>query len=470
MGNGKGILKNISYTLFSNLIAFAVSAIVTFIVPKRLGVESYGYFQLYLFYSSYTGFLHFGWADGLFLRYGGAYYDELNKPLMKGQFVLYFIMVSLLGLMICLISFFVNIGSEKANVLLVTGFVICIHLPRTLLQYILQSTNRLKEYAFLVTSERVIYICAIILYLLSGSDSYMDMMFSDAIGKFAALAYAMYQCRDILSAKACGLHEIACEAKENIKVGIKLMFANIASFLIIGIVRMSIEHQWDVATFGKISLTMSVSNLLMVFIRAVSLVMFPVLRRTNSDQLSEIYLVLRNAIMVLLLGMLILYCPAKEVLGIWLPQYADSLKYMALLFPMCVFESKMSMLIETYMKTLRQEKHLLIINLLTVLVSAVLSILCVFVLRNLTLAVLSIVVLIAFRCITAELIMAKSLNVSVKKDIVMELILACAFILSSWLVGNDWGVLIYLLAYLVYVMIKWPEINHILRIVIRRMK
>ena len=47
------------------------------------------------------------------------------------------------------------------------------------------------------------------------------------------------------------------------------MFANIASMLIIGVVRFGIERSWDVETFGKVSLTLSASNLMMLFINAV---------------------------------------------------------------------------------------------------------------------------------------------------------------------------------------------------------
>lgn len=48
----------------------------------------------------------------------------------------------------------------------------------------------------------------------------------------------------------------------------------------------------------------------------------------------------------------------------WLPEYTDSLMYMALLFPMCIYEGKMSLLINTYLKTLREEKAMLKVNLI----------------------------------------------------------------------------------------------------------
>ena len=74
-----GLVRNFSYTIIANLVALFISMLVTFIVPKAISVEDYGFFQLYLFYASYVGFFHFGWMDGLFLRYGGVYYEDLDK-------------------------------------------------------------------------------------------------------------------------------------------------------------------------------------------------------------------------------------------------------------------------------------------------------------------------------------------------------------------------------------------------------
>ena len=353
------MIKNVSYTFLGNLISFFVSAFVTFIVPKCLGVEAYGYFQLYMFYVNYTGFLHFGWADGVFLRYGGEYYERLDRSIFSGQFWLYSGVEVAFGLLICLAGYILAPSLNKGIVLALTGISVFLLLPRTLLQYILQGTNRIREYATLTVLEKVVYITVVVVALFTRSHSFIPMILADLMGKTCALLYSVYQCQDILTTKPARLRVSLKEAWINISVGIKLMFANIASLLIIGFVRLSIENQWDVTTFGKVSLTMSVSNLLMVFINAVAMVMFPLLRRTSSDKLSGIYNTMRTCLMIPLLGMLVCYYPAKIILSAWLPQYADSLVYMALLFPMCVFESKMSMLISTYMKTLRKEKWLL---------------------------------------------------------------------------------------------------------------
>lgn len=466
----KSVFKSFTYTFVSNVISFIISAIVTFFVPKQLGIESYGYFQLYLFYISYTGFLHFGWADGIFLRYGGAYYDKLDKSKFSGQFWLYSGVEVAFGLLICLASVTLASPQDKAIVLALTGISVFLVLPRTLLQYILQCTNRIKEYATLTVLEKVIYITVVVLSLLAGTHSFIPMILADLLGKICALLYSISQCRDILVTKPVGWNTSLKEAWANISVGIKLMFANIASMLIIGFVRLSIENQWDVTTFGKVSLTMSVSNLLMVFIRAVALVMFPMLRRTNSDKLSGIYNTMRTCLMIPLLGMLVCYYPAKVILSAWLPQYADSLVYMALLFPMCVFESKMSMLIETYMKTLRKEKWLLLVNVTTVSLSVIITLITTYWLHNLDLAVASIVFLLAFRCVFAELLLSTVLDVNVKTDIILELALTIIFIGASWFVGGIAGLAIYAVAYLIYLFIKRNDVAFVLNTALRMVR
>ena len=83
----KDFIHNFSYALSSNLVTMVVSALTVFIIPKFLGVSDYGYWQLFLFYSSYVPFLQFGWTDGIYLRYGGLEKRDLDKKLFFSQFI-----------------------------------------------------------------------------------------------------------------------------------------------------------------------------------------------------------------------------------------------------------------------------------------------------------------------------------------------------------------------------------------------
>ncbi|MDP5274717.1 hypothetical protein [Chengkuizengella axinellae] len=158
------------------------------------------------------------------------------------------------------------------------------------------------------------------------------------------------------------------------------------------------------------------------------------------------------------LAVLIFYFPLKVVLQVWLPQYADSLNYMALLFPLFVYEGKMSLLINTYLKTLRKEKLMLIINFISFVLSCILTIITTILLKNLDLAISSIVLLLVFRSVLAELLLAKILEISINKDIILEIIIVFIFVLSGWFIDSWVSVLVYGGAYLTYLLIKKEEL------------
>lgn len=458
--NNKAVnfLKNFSYTLSSNLISVVISTIVILIVPKIIGVEGYGYWQLYLFYSSYVGLLHFGWNDGIYLRYGGKHYEELDKRLFFSQFWMLAILQLILVIFIMGMStIFINDPNRLFIFKMLALNLLIVNL-NCMLVYILQSTNRIKEYAQITMMEKVFYTLLIILLLILNIREYTIMIMADLIGKLISFLYSMYCCKDIVFRKVSSFYLNIKEAIKSINAGIKLMFANIASSLIIGIVRFGIERIWDVSTFGKVSLTLSISNLMMIFINAMGIIIFPLLRRIETQKLPSIYITIRTLLMMLLIGALIVYYPLKFILSAWLPQYAESLIYMALVFPICIYEGKISLLIYTFLKSLRKEKFILLINIISVILSLITTFIFAFVLKNLSLSIAAIVFLLAFRCTLAEMFLSKILNISLYKDSTLEILITLVFILTGWFVVSWLGIIIYLLAYILYLFIKRKDI------------
>lgn len=460
--NSKSIqfIKNFSYSLTSNLISLIVSFLVILIVPKLIGVEEYGYWQLYLFYIAYVGFLHFGWNDGIYLRYGGEEYNDLDKRLFFSQFHMLTILQIIIAIIISVATLLFVIDSDRVFILLMIALSLIIVNIRWMLIYTLQATNRIKEYAHITIIGRVLYISIIITCLLSGLRDYKLMILADIIGKFLSLSYAIYCCRDIVFRKISTFYFSFKETLENISVGAKLMFANIASMLIIGVVRFGIERSWDVSTFGKVSLTLSVSNLMILFINAVGVIMFPILRRTNKKNLPNIYATMRDFLMVMILGVLIIYYPLKEILSSWLPSYADSLTYMALLFPICIYEGKMALLINTYLKTMRKESLMLKINLASLVLSVITTIVFSVFLKDLNLLIVSIVFLLGFRSILAEVILSRILKIPILKDTILEVIMTIVFVLTGWFINSWETIFLYGLAYVLYLLIKKKDISN----------
>lgn len=452
------LIKNASYTVSSNLLSFIVSALVAIFIPRLLGVAEYSYWQLYIFYSSYVGFLHFGWNDGIYLRYGGEIYEKLNKSLMKSQFYQLFVFQLIIGVSFWFISSFLELEPNRYFIVVMVSITMIMINTRQFVYHLLQATNRIKDFALINILDRVVYISLIALFLLIGIRDYKYMILADMIVKLITFVIAIYSIKDILIERNNKFYLSINEVFANINIGIKLMFANIASILIIGSVKFGIERTWDVETFGKVSLTLSISNMMMIFINAIGLMMFPVLRRTSDDKLKEFYTVMRDFLMSFVLAILVIYYPFKNIMTIWLPQYTDSLIYMALVFPIFIYEGRMALLINTYLKTLRKERVMLKVNTIGMLMSILLTFITTQIFDNLNLTILIILLLLLTRALLAEIYLTRLLGINLYKDITLEVLITIIFILAGWYI-NSWNTFyIHLISYIFYILIKYKNL------------
>lgn len=450
------LLKNFSYSLTSNIISFLISLCVAFVVPKYLGVREYAYWQLYSFYVAYRGILHFGWIDGIYLKYGGKQYDHLEKDALHAQFFMLVMLEIFVATVIFLISSYMIQDSNKRYIAVCFGISCLIYLPATLLQYLLQATNRIVEYARCVFFERVIYVLLIIFFLLFGVKKFQVLVFADIIAGCFTLFAMIYICKDIILIK--GNYEKGVkEAFSNIGIGSKLLMGNVGGALIIGITRQSIETRWGIEIFGKISLTLSASSMLTVLINAVSLVLYPVIRNLNEKKMKKMFFLFEDTLSTVICGLLIIYFPAKETLSVWLPQYAESLRYMALLFPMCLFESLYFLLITTYLKALRKEKTIMVINWVTVFCTLLLLLIFS---KNLTLTVLTITVGLGIRYSIGYICISKIFESTNCSKLGANWFMTALFILSAWK-GGKMGFLLYSIIYVFYLVFNIKKIREI---------
>jgi O-antigen/teichoic acid export membrane protein len=456
---GRDFFKKIFFTISSNLISLVISTIVVLVVPKFIGVEEYGYWQLYSFYVTYVVFLHFGWTDGLYLKIAGKEYNKLNKNVLYSQFVMLTLLQIFISVLILYIGRIYIVTSERLYILRIISLMIIISNLSSFPKFVLQATSRLEEYSKLVILDRLTYIVIILSMLILGLRDYKLLLIADVIGRLIGLFAGMMFCSDIILRPLNEFKFSFYEAWENISIGAKVLLSYIASMLIIGSIRLGIERSWDISTFGKVSLTLSASSLMMVFISAIGIVVFPMLRNTDSNKLPDIYKIFRNFLTVLLFGLLCFYYPLKVFLVAWLPQYSESLAYMALVFPMFIYEGRMSLLINTYFKTLREEGLMLKVNIISLVVSIAITILTTQILRNLNMSIISIVCVLSIRSMLAEMSLSKRLKITLFNDIFNEYFLVVIFMISGWYFNPFSGLLVYFLSFVIYIVLNRKELN-----------
>jgi len=463
-GKAKQFMKNIVGAVGANMIRLLISIVLTLLLPKLMGQEEYSYWQLYLFYTTYLAYSSLGWCEGITLKYGGAHYDELNKPLIIGQiWMLFGYEILFFGGLWLLISI-AKIEQIKYVLLLLACASAVFDIVRYMVQSVLHTVNRIQDYVRVVLLERLFFAALAGISLLLGFDSALAFILSEIMGRLLSMLYSFVVIKDMVCTRPAPAKEIAREAKSEISIGCKLLWALLASQLVIGIIRFAIEQKWGVLQFGQISLTISLSNMVVSCISAIGVVIFPMIKRMHKDQMERLYSPLRTLMSVILWGVLLMFAPGKWILTQWLPQYAGALQYLALLLPLCLYESRTAMLSTTYLKAYREEKNILKANAATVALSIAAAGVTVFLAENLTLAVLVITLLCMVKAYVTEFYVCRHLSFPFWRELLMESDMMALFMLSGWYGGYLTALGLYAAGYALYLLLERRPIREGIRV------
>ena len=455
-----GFISNIFNSMTVNASRIIITFVLTLVLPKFLGEADYSYWQLYLFYFTYLAYTSLGWCEGTYLKYGGDEYHSLPAKKMAGQFWTLAIYELFVNLVFSLVVFVFVQDRIKVIILILAACSAILDILRYYLQMVLQATNQIKGYARIATCERVLFLLFSLLFLGLHKFEFVYFIYAELLARFLSLLLALASCKGIVFVQPESIREIMTESKELISSGYKLLLAGVAGQLIVGTVRFAVEHKWGNLVFGKVSLALSMVNMIITFITAVSVVIFPMLKRMSEDKLMKVYKIIREVITTLLLCVLLMYIPMKAVLQIWLPQYEVSFKYLALLLPVCIYETRFTVLLSTYFKALRKERIQLKSNLTSMLISIGATMIVVYGVQNLDLAIVLIVVLMAFKSHYAEFLLRKYIDdVDVRLDNLWESVLIIGFMTASWFCSGLYSVIIYAVLLVVYFIIRRNKIK-----------
>jgi len=456
--SGRLVAKNIAMSVIVQAISMVIGFIVNLVVPKFLNPYDYSYWQTFLLYAQYVGLLHFGLIDGIVLRYSQYDYLELDKKSIRSQYYIIMSIDFFLALILSTCGFFYFNGVIR---------ILCVLLSVTIFSEItynyvlvaLQITNRINKYAIYVIVYRCIYCLLILVILFFGFGEFYWYCIAYILADFlGVIIIGLRYNKELFIGSLLPFNKVFLELKKTLSSGIKLTIASYSANLVVGLGKMIIQWKWDALIFGKISLAYSLTNFVLQFVTAISVVLFPSLKRMSPKRLPSMYLNIRNSISPLLIFVMMLYFPGCYLLELWLPKYVDSITYLGILFPIIFFTSKVSLLTNNYLNAYRKEKELLRINICTVIISFFVFIIISNFFHSLTLFLIAVVVAIACRSIVSEFVIMKIININVKSDIFIEIIICSIFIVCTILPNRIEGQIIYLIALLSYFFIKRKNI------------
>jgi O-antigen/teichoic acid export membrane protein len=448
------VAGNAMVAFLSQSISLLLSALTSLLVPKVLGVSEFGYWQLFIFYTSYCGFFHFGINDGVYLLNGGKRRKQLDFASIKGQFIVETLFQFVCALAIGALAVFGDFGEKRAIVLFLTGIYLILFNLSGYLGYVFQAVNETKIFSFSIMVDKLIFLIPMSILLICRVQEFEWYAIAYAFSKTCALIYCIYRARDILSSHAYPLPQSIVLAMHSISVGIKLMIANIASMLILGVARFAIDAHWGIEIFGKLSFSLSLVNFFIQFVSQASMVLFPALRQSDADELRKVYQRIRDVMELYFPFIYLLYYPIVWIIGLWLPAYKTSLDYFVLLLPLCLFNTKMDICCTTYFKVLRKERLLLRINIVTVIFSSIFVVVFTYIIPSVHLIIGSVVVFIILRSFVSELIIDKILSVRFTLLSLEEIIITALFVALSLNLSDGIALVIYAVSYAAYLVVN----------------
>lgn len=460
----KKLITNLSYAFWAQGLSLGVSIILSFILPKFIGVSEFGYWQLFIFYTTYAGFFHFGLTDGIYLRTGGKKYNELDHSLLGTEMKFLNLFQILLTFIISILVIKIEDTPERCFVIISFLIYMVIFNSVAYLGYIFQAVNRTKDYSKALIIEKTCCLLAVVATILLQIANFKYYITIYIVCDGFALLYCIWKGRAIVFSPFQNLKKTFQDMKINITIGIKLLIANLASLLIIGFNRILIDYHWGIEEFGKFSMALSLTNFFLLFITQISMVLFPVLRQTDNTNMKKYYVNLRNILFILLPMIFIAYFPLQIILKIWLPQYAESFRYLIFLLPICIYDGRMQMLCTTYFKVLRKEKFLLIVNIIAMSISCLLGIVGTFFINNVYMVIFAIVISIIIRNLISEIYLGKEMNILSQKDLRDEMFLVLFFIIAAWSFEEYIACVIYISVYSLYLYSKKETLKEIMKI------
>lgn len=444
-------------------IALATSFIKSLIIPKILGVDEYAYWQLLIFYTTYSGLAHLGLVDGLYLKLGGKDYRDLDYDTLGSQFWAMLLWNALIILLICMFMQAHVDDPKRLIVFYALGISTIVINGIYFIGYIFQSVNKTWVYSKAIITENILSIILIVALILTRCEKVGIYFLSFIVSKIVSLVQLMVSGKEIVKRHAIPNWRIWREAFGNIKVGVWLLVSNLCGSFIIGSTRQIIDAQWGLTSFGLFSFSVSLINYALLFINQFSMVLYPALKCSDSGGSRMNYEKLRCILSYVLPSGYLVLVPLSLLIRNWLPQYAQSLEYLSFMLPICIFDGKMQLACNTYLKVERKERVLLYVNAGTSLFNVICSLVAASLTRNMNAMIAILILSIVMRSSIADLVLSQFYKIKTLRTLSREVFLTLIYFVTMLTMPDIYAWLTYAMVYAAMLFIGRQEWKPMLR-------
>ena len=322
-------LKKGIFSVFSaNVINMIFKVLTSLLLPKYLSIDAYAQIKTYELYLNYVGFLHLGYADGMYLRYGGKKIEDLDQREIEPS------RVTMIVFQTAVAAAFVIVSLIQKDLIL-TAFSLTI-LPWNMMEYyksFYQAIGRFKDYSrILNVSVAAIFIVNCVLLLSGVTDSgicYIALYTSAYILIWLALNRGY---RKVIERKENQIGKPGYFDWKlfgsNIASGFYLMLGNFAFIFMTGMDRWFVKTLMDNSAFAQYSFAVTLEGMVTVAVTPLSTTLYNYFCNHQTDD--EIRESARKIIVFSAMILAVVF-PISFILDYYLPAYRASEQVLVIL-------------------------------------------------------------------------------------------------------------------------------------------
>jgi GT2 family glycosyltransferase/O-antigen/teichoic acid export membrane protein len=347
--------------LFSlaNLGSLVGNGVLTFLLPRWLSMESYGYYRLFVLYGGFSGALHLGLLDGALIRWAARSPERLQAEMR--QMLIFLLLqhgVLLAPAMAVLVVWF----RHQPWFFLVAAILLyaLVWNAAVLGQFALQAD---KSFGLLsaVTVIHPALLLAIVATLTHWRHLTLEALLGAYLGAWLAAAIALWI---VLLAKhpgkIGGTEHVWHTGLFNIRVGWSVLLAGLLTNLALSLDRIAVSMSFSILDFAIYSLAATALAVVNTIILSISRVVFPYLSDGLATDLRiRAYAWGEATLMGLWALSLAGYFPLRLLIGRLLPAYQPSLPVLRPLMLSTGLTAVIYILHANYFRSSRRQARLL---------------------------------------------------------------------------------------------------------------
>lgn len=380
------LLKNIFKVSFTNVLSLFSGVLVGFIVPKMMGLEEYANYKIYTLYLTYLALVSLGLGDGLYLKFSGTNKENLEKQKIKFYLHCYYLQLLLIFIPTFLVSLFVIQGEYKFIfiALALTMFssqITAVHQNLSII------TSRFNEYSVRIITKSILtsIFVLILFYIFNTSNneiSYKIFVIGVVLIDYVLAFWYVISYKEFNFGKG----KINCKSdikyRQLLYLGFPLLLSNMAGSIFLNLDRQFVSVLFLKQDYAIYAFAYNMLTLITTMTSAISLVLFPSLRKIQNIDIKESLEKYCKYFSSLVAFCLVLYFPLFYVLKWFLPKYLLSLSIFRIVLPGIMLSSSVSVIFINFYKLDNNIKLYFIKTIITMIIAVLLNLCAYYLFRS----------------------------------------------------------------------------------------